>query len=122
MQEALTNVEKHSTATRVSVVVRLDDVAGFAEVEVVDDGRPRPGSSGSGLGQLGIRERAASHRGTVELGPRPTGGYRVRARYPWREAAVDVPDSPLGLPPEASGTTAGTAADAPTDAATGVTR
>lgn len=98
VQEALTNVEKHSTATRVSVVVRLDDVAGYAEVEVVDDGRPRAGSSGSGLGQLGIRERAASHRGTVELGPRPTGGYRVRARYPWRDAAAHVPDSPSALP------------------------
>ncbi|WP_404351493.1 histidine kinase [Phycicoccus jejuensis] len=98
VQEALTNVEKHSTATRVSVVVRLDDVAGFAEVEVVDDGRPRAGTSGSGLGQLGIRERTASHRGTVEIGPRPTGGYRVRARYPWREAAPGVPDSPDGLP------------------------
>ncbi|HMM94239.1 histidine kinase [Phycicoccus sp.] len=83
VQEALTNVEKHSTATRVSVVLRLDEEAGFAEVEVVDDGRPRSGTSGSGLGQLGIRERAASHRGTVEIGPRPTGGYRVRVRYPW---------------------------------------
>ncbi len=88
VQEALTNVEKHSTAARVSVVLRLETgTDGFAEVEVVDDGRPRPGTSGSGLGQLGIRERAASHRGTVEVGPRPTGGYRVRVRFPWADAA-----------------------------------
>ena len=94
VQEALTNVEKHSTAGRVSVVVRLDDTAGYAEVEVVDDGRPRPGTSGTGLGQLGIRERAASHRGTVELGPRRTGGYRVRVRYPWVGATAEEPTHP----------------------------
>ncbi len=99
VQEALTNVEKHSTASRVSVVVRLDDTAGYAEVEVVDDGRPRAGSSGSGLGQLGIRERAASHRGTVELGPRPTGGYRVRVRYPWPgEQLPEAAPAPAGAP------------------------
>ncbi len=103
VQEALTNVEKHSTATRVSVVVRLQEgPGGYAEVEVVDDGRPRTASSGSGLGQLGIRERAASHRGSVEIGPRPTGGYRVRVRYPWpggpdpAPAAEAAPARPLG--------------------------
>ena len=51
-------------------------------MEVVDNGRPRHGTSGSGLGQLGIRERAASHEGQVDIGPRVTGGYRVRVRYP----------------------------------------
>ena len=50
--------------------------------------------SGSGLGQLGIRERAASHRGTVEVGPRPTGGYRVRVRYPWADAAERLATDP----------------------------
>lgn len=103
VQEALTNVEKHSTAARVSVVVRLEEgPAGFAEVEVVDDGRPRAGTSGSGLGQLGIRERAASHRGTVEVGPRPTGGYRVRVRYPWGTADAAPPVVPPSAPPAAA--------------------
>ena len=84
VQEALTNVRRHSTADTVSVVVRVDDApsGGYAEVEVVDNGRPRHGTSGSGLGQLGIRERAATHEGQVEIGPRVTGGYRVRVRYP----------------------------------------
>ena len=100
-QEALANVRRHSTASRAGVVVRVERTVdgGWAEVEVTDDGRPRPGTSGSGLGQLGIRERAASHRGTVELGPRPTGGYRVRVRFPWGEAAdgpVPEPDSRRG--------------------------
>jgi len=82
VQEALTNVRRHSTADTVSVVVRVDESASYAEVEVVDNGRPRHGTSGSGLGQLGIRERAATHDGQVDIGPRVTGGYRVRVRYP----------------------------------------
>ena len=82
VQEALTNVRRHSTADTVSVVVRVDESTSYAEVEVVDNGRPRHGTSGSGLGQLGIRERAATHEGQVDIGPRVTGGYRVRVRYP----------------------------------------
>jgi signal transduction histidine kinase len=82
VQEALTNVRRHSTADTVSVVVRVDESTSYAEVEVVDNGRPRHGTSGSGLGQLGIRERAATHDGQVDIGPRVTGGYRVRVRYP----------------------------------------
>ena len=84
VQEALANVRRHSTADAVSVVVRVDEEhpTAYAEVEVVDNGRPRHGTSGSGLGQLGIRERAATHDGQVDIGPRVTGGYRVRVRYP----------------------------------------
>lgn len=84
VQEALANVAKHSTATRVSVTVRVEgESATYAEVEVVDNGRPRADAPiGSGLGQLGIRERAASHRAVVDMGPRAGGGYRVRVRYP----------------------------------------
>ncbi|MFC8598298.1 sensor histidine kinase [Isoptericola sp. NPDC057191] len=97
-QEALSNVRKHSTARRASVVVRVDrrparrdDPAaerfphGFAEVEVLDDGRPRQGSAGTGLGLVGVRERVATHGGLADVGPRATGGYRVRVRLPLPE-------------------------------------
>lgn len=81
--EALTNVRRHSTADRARVVLRVSSPPGaWVEVEIVDDGRPLPATSGSGLGQLGIRERIASHGGQAEIGPRPSGGYRVRARLP----------------------------------------
>ena len=89
VQEALTNVERHSTATAVNVTVRVEVAptgstpGSYAEAEVVDNGHPRGEASwGSGLGQLGIRERAASHRALVDIGPRTGGGYRVRVRYP----------------------------------------
>lgn len=81
-QEALTNVTRHSTARQARVIVRVGPE--HAEVEVTDDGRPRAGTSGTGMGQLGIRERISSHHGIVEIGPRPLGGYRVRARIPLR--------------------------------------
>ncbi|WP_307865058.1 sensor histidine kinase [Myceligenerans salitolerans] len=87
-QEALNNVRKHSTARGASVTLRVDgrgDSAmphGWAEVEVLDDGHPRPGTSGSRLGLVGIRERAAAHDGVVEAGPRATVGFRVRVRFP----------------------------------------
>ncbi|GAA1876987.1 sensor histidine kinase [Lapillicoccus jejuensis] len=82
VQEALSNVRRHSTARAVRVVLRVDPQAGFAEVEVLDDGRPRSGTSGSGLGVLGMRERVRSLGGAVEVGPRVMGGYRVRVRLP----------------------------------------
>ncbi len=83
-QEALANTTRHSTARSARVVLRVEDrtPAPYAEVEVLDDGRPRGATSGSGLGHLGMRERAAGMRGEVEIGPRPTGGYRVRVRVP----------------------------------------
>ncbi|HYN66503.1 MAG TPA: sensor histidine kinase [Ornithinibacter sp.] len=83
-QEALANTTRHSTARTARIVLRVEDrePTRYAEVEVLDDGRPRGATSGSGLGHLGMRERAASMRGEVEIGPRPTGGYRVRVRVP----------------------------------------
>src|SRR5690606_974727 len=64
-QESLVNVSRHSTATHVSVVVRVADSS--LEVEVVDNGTPRPGSSGTGLGQRGMRERAELLGGGCEI-------------------------------------------------------
>ncbi len=85
-QEALANVVRHSTARHASVTLRVteDGTAPYAEIEIVDDGRPRSGTSGSGLGLLGIRERVASHRGECDIGPRATQGFRVRVRLPLR--------------------------------------
>ena len=84
VQEALANVRRHSTATSATVTLRSggDGAHAYVEAEILDDGRPRAGTSGSGLGLLGLRERVTAHRGVVEVGPRLTGGYRVRVRLP----------------------------------------
>lgn len=83
VQEGLTNVIKHAGSAHATVTVRCrpDEV----EVEVVDDGRGAavaPNGSG-GHGLVGMRERAALWGGTLDAGPRPGGGYRVRARLPY---------------------------------------
>lgn len=103
-QEALANVRRHSTAQTANVVVRVAEAGaggGHVEVEVTDDGRPRAGTSGSGLGQLGIRERVASHRGQAEIGPRVTGGYRVRVRLPLSFADEGPRTTPDAVPAQA---------------------
>lgn len=88
ISEALNNTRRHSTAR--SARVSLRGTEAWVEAEILDDGRPRPGSSGSGLGQLGMRERVTSHGGVAEIGPRSTGGYRVRVRLPLTRESVGV--------------------------------
>ncbi len=87
VQEALTNVLKHSTAER--VVVRLVYEPRSFAVEITDDGRPRDAArpAGGGHGVLGMRERTALHHGELVAAPLDSGGYRVRATFPV-EAAV----------------------------------
>jgi signal transduction histidine kinase len=80
VQEALTNTLKHSVASRADVHLRYwpDEL----EVEIVDDGRPNGASSSasSGLGLIGMRERAALHGGPLSAGPAAGGGVAVRVR------------------------------------------
>ena len=79
VQEALTNVVKHSGATSARVVVgyRPDGVT----VEVTNDGTaPAGGAPGHGL--TGMRERVALFGGELEAGPVGSGGFRVAARLP----------------------------------------
>ncbi|HZA82992.1 MAG TPA: histidine kinase, partial [Actinomycetes bacterium] len=85
VQEALTNALKHAGAAHAKVLVRYDrhDV----EVEVTDDGRgPAPPAEGpagrDGAGTVGMREREALFGGELWVGPRPHGGYAVRACLP----------------------------------------
>ncbi|WP_253181964.1 sensor histidine kinase [Cellulosimicrobium cellulans] len=80
--EGLTNVLRHAPGTP-SVTVSVRRGASAVEVEVVDDGGTRPGAGGgTGRGILGMRERAAVLGGHVEAGPRPGGGWVVRAVLP----------------------------------------
>jgi len=82
-QEALTNTVKHAGAA--SAEVRVCYGADALEVQVVDDGRgaaadPTPEGGGNGL--VGMRERVALFGGDLVAGPRPGGGYEVKARLP----------------------------------------
>lgn len=86
LQEALTNVVRHSAAR--TARIRISRRPGLLELCVDDDGPAAGGASdGSGSGLVGMRERAAALGGTVEAGPRPDGGFRVTATLPLRSTA-----------------------------------
>jgi signal transduction histidine kinase len=82
-QEALTNTLKHATRpTRAHLA--LSCRPGRVELEVTDTGGGRGGDRAAvgpgGRGLHGMRERAANYGGTLEAGPCPRGGWRVRLR------------------------------------------
>ena len=84
VQEALTNVTKHARAD--SAHVRLCYGSRTLEIEVTDNGRgPNSDARESGYGLVGVRERVALLEGTLEAGPRETGGYSLRAQLPLTE-------------------------------------
>jgi signal transduction histidine kinase len=88
IQEALTNTARHSGGT--TATVRLGFGDGGLRVEVDDDGtthgagQPAARANGSGNGIAGMNERVAALGGTLEAGPRPDGGFGVRAWLPAR--------------------------------------
>ncbi|RKQ34209.1 sensor histidine kinase [Kocuria tytonis] len=84
-QEGITNARKHA-GPRAAVTVRLRTGTDRVELEISDSGRgSRLGGSaagGAGMGLTGMRERMASVGGTLEAGPKPDGGWLVRATVP----------------------------------------
>jgi signal transduction histidine kinase len=82
VQEALTNVLKHAGPAHADVTIGCGPDA--VTVEVTDDGTGESGQQvlAGGHGLAGMRERAAVFGGELAAGPRPHGGYAVRARLP----------------------------------------
>ena len=100
VQEALTNIVKHSGADEAAVTVKYEP--GYVTVSVTDTGnaavavtlgrqarRPQlPGGAGArpaasgGFGLAGIAERVASCGGKLTVGPGEAGGFAVTARLP----------------------------------------
>ena len=106
LQESITNVIRHVGPTRVTVT--LDYGTDVLEVRVTDDGtrdapgdgagNPQPPAStakGSpavpGHGIAGMRERCGLLGGELTAGPRPRGGFEVKARLPLASAAAVHP-------------------------------
>ena len=80
VQEALTNVRRHSGATQCRVGVA--HLPQSLQIEVVDNGAGPPAESVEGHGLIGMRERALLYGGEFSAGPDQGGGFRVRARLP----------------------------------------
>jgi signal transduction histidine kinase len=86
VEEALTNVAKHSLAGQARVRVVIGPMVA---VEVSDPGPPCPvpdggdgGDGGAGRGLVGMRERVALCGGSLSVGPHPDGSFDVVASVP----------------------------------------
>jgi signal transduction histidine kinase len=82
VQEALTNILKHAGRACADVTIGCADEA--VTIEITDDGTREPGNQipAGGHGLAGMRERASIFGGELHAGPRPGGGFAVRARLP----------------------------------------
>jgi signal transduction histidine kinase len=104
VQEALTNVARHSGAASCSVsVVRR---SGQVNLAIEDQGRgltaaARMSEPRRGLGLIGMRERAQALAGRFAIENRPEGGTRVSVTLPVPAAteARDQPTPPVEAPP-----------------------
>lgn len=97
VQESLTNIIRHGGSGTATVTLRYG--GGALTVQVDDDGRGADGSRsggasdaaepghGTGSGIAGMRERAMALGGSLDAGPLPAGGFRVRARLPLSSGA-----------------------------------
>jgi signal transduction histidine kinase len=92
VQEALTNAMKYAAGIRTRVLV--NQYARHIEVEVTTEGSAEAGPAASasaprapelpagGRGLAGLSERVRLLHGELEAGPRPDGGFAVRAQMP----------------------------------------
>lgn len=81
VQEALTNCVRHADAARVDVTLSYESHT--LSIAITDNGvgarkAPRPG----GHGLVAMKERVTLVGGTLQAGPRPDGGWAVRASVP----------------------------------------
>lgn len=80
IQEAVTNVIRHARASRARIEIERSPEE--LRLRVADDGPASAELYAEGHGIIGMRERAASVGGTLEVGPDEHGGWRVEARLP----------------------------------------
>ncbi len=85
VREALTNARKHAPGAHVLVAISYRE----SQVKVVVSNGPAArgadrelSGTGSGLGLVGLRQRAELIHGTLRAGPAPDGGFRLEAVLP----------------------------------------
>lgn len=94
-QEALTNVARHSRASRVRLELRR--ARDQLHLIVADNGcgLPEDGSAlKHGLGLIGMRARARSAGGEVNFAREPGGGLRIEVRVPAKDTHSDEKKDP----------------------------
>jgi two-component system sensor histidine kinase UhpB len=88
VQEALTNVARHSSATRVKIEIGRAASAAGIDISIADNGRGADLSAHrSGLGLIGMRERVAALGGSFAVSSaNGAAGFEVRAFLPLQDA------------------------------------
>lgn len=84
IQEALTNAHKHGAEHRAHLL--LETTPDAVRIVVTNPVDAASGAPGSRVGLIGLRERVASVRGTVDSGA-AAGGWRVSAMLPRAQGA-----------------------------------
>jgi signal transduction histidine kinase len=85
VQESLTNVARHARDVT-DVAVDLAYSPGHLDVTIANDGALAATTPGPGFGIQGMRERAAATGGRLDITAPRSGGFRVHARLPLKEA------------------------------------
>jgi two-component system, NarL family, sensor histidine kinase UhpB len=87
VQEALTNVARHSSATQVRIEIGRGASAQGIDISISDNGRGADLSPHrSGLGLIGMRERVAALGGSIAVsGASGAAGFEVRAFLPLQD-------------------------------------
>lgn len=85
VQEGLTNVIRHAGQAATAVLLEYGTEL---VITVSDDGGGSSDGGEPGRGLLGLRERLALYGGELDAGPRPGGGWRLRACVPLAAAGA----------------------------------
>ncbi len=89
VQEALTNVARHSGATKVSIHLRAEGDS--IRLTLSDNGRGMAAvSNGGGMGLSGMRARARSAGGTLKVDSQPSKGVKIEVAAPLEKQAVET--------------------------------
>ncbi|MEV8535464.1 histidine kinase [Streptomyces sp. NPDC051211] len=86
VQESLTNIARHASATTASV--RIDCRPDALAIRIDDDGKATPDTAPvPGVGLLGMRERVTALGGRLRAEPRGEGGFTVQAELPVEQSS-----------------------------------
>jgi signal transduction histidine kinase len=96
VQESLTNVMKHASASRVSL--ELVEERGSVKVTIGDDGTGfDPTQISAGFGLVGMQDRVGLVGGKVSVDSSPGAGTTVRAELPARRDGLDAASAAPGV-------------------------
>jgi two-component system sensor histidine kinase UhpB len=88
VQEAVTNIIRHSKAQRAHVTIEMRE--GQLHLSIADNGIGAQTLKRDGhYGVRGMQERVGSHRGIIEFKPSQEGGLEVQVVFPMKQSSQE---------------------------------